>query len=208
MTGGVGALGLRTARWLAENGARQLVLTSRRGAIDPAAATEIESLKRFGTLVSVVAADISRGEDVDALLANIKDSEWPLKGIVHAAGVITSVPLKRMTEDDIRAVLAAKVAGAWLLHDRTKDVGLDMFVFFSSVASVIGSQGHAHYGAANAFLDVLALERRRLGLPAVSINWGPWKGGGMASVDQLAQFDRIGNRGLEPEAAVQALQLA
>jgi acyl carrier protein/GNAT superfamily N-acetyltransferase len=78
-------------------------------------------------------------------------------------------------------------------------------VCFSSVASVLGAQGRAHYGAANAFLDVLALERRRLGLSATTINWGPWRGGGMATLEQLEQFERMGNRGLEPEDALRAL---
>ena len=205
MTGGVGALGLCAARWLVANGARRLVLASRRGTVDARARTEIESLEQSGAVVSVVSADVSRPDDVDALLASIMDGPSPLRGIVHAAGVDTVIPLRSLTAFDIHASLAAKVMGTWLLHDRTKHLDLDLFVCFSSVASVLGAQGRAHYGAANAFLDALALERRRLGLAATTVNWGPWKGGGMATLEQLEQFERMGNRGLEPEDALRAL---
>ena len=98
-----------------------------------------------------------------------------------------------------------KVDGAWLLHERTRGLDLTLFVCFSSIASILGSQNRAHYAAANACLDVLAAERRRLGLPATTVNWGPWKGGGMATGSHLEQFERIGNRGLRPDEAMKAL---
>ena len=205
VTGGVGALGLSAARWLVANGARRLVLASRRGTVDARAGTEIDSLEQSGAVVSVVSADVSRPDDVEALLAGITDGPSPLRGIVHAAGVDTVIPLRSLTAFDIHASLAAKVMGTWLLHDRTKHLDLDLFVCFSSVASVLGAQGRAHYSAANAFLDVLALERRRLGLSATTVNWGPWRGGGMATLEQLEQFERMGNRGLEPDDALRAL---
>jgi len=88
-----------------------------------------------------------------------------------------------------------------LLHQATQGLELDLFLCFSSVASILGAQGRAHYSAANAFLDALGHERRRLGLPVTVINWGPWRGGGMATGEYLAQFERIGNIGLDPAAA-------
>jgi GNAT superfamily N-acetyltransferase/acyl carrier protein len=129
-----------------------------------------------------------------------------LKGIVHAAGVDAPIEIARMAANDVRDAFAAKVTGAWLLHEGTS--GLDFFICFSSLASILGSQGRAHYAAANAFLDALAVERRRLGLPATTVNWGPWRGGGMAGAETLRQFERIGNRGLEPDAALDLLEAA
>ncbi len=208
VTGGVGALGLHAASWLVANGARHVVLTSRRGAVDAAGQRAIDSLTHAGAVVSVLAADVARADHVDQLLDRISSTGRPLRGILHVAGVDAPVALTAMSAADVESAAAAKVRGAWLLHDRTRHLELDLFVCFSSVASILGSQGRGHYGAANAFLDALAVERQRLGLVATTINWGPWSGGGMASAETLEQFERIGNRPLVPEDAVRALGAA
>jgi FkbH-like protein len=205
VTGGTGALGLRAAEWLVARGARHLTLTSRRGLVDDAARARIQSLETAGAAVTVVAADIARARDVETLLQRIAAGGPPLRGIVHAAGVDAVVPLQQLSLKDIEDVVSAKVIGAQLLHERTQSLALDCFICFSSMSSVFGSQGRAHYSAANAFLDGLAAERRRLGLPATSIAWGPWKGGGMAAGAHLEQFARAGNHGLDPDRAIAAL---
>ena len=205
VTGGTGALGLHAAEWLVARGAKRLVLASRRAALDDAARARIAALEQAGVEITVAAADVSRAADVDALLERIAAGASPLRGIVHAAGVDTQQPIQTMSDEDIRNVLAPKLDGACLLHHRTRGLDLHLFVAFSSIASILGSQGRAHYAAANAALDVLAAERRRLGLPAITVNWGPWKGGGMATGPHLEQFERIGNRGLRPDEAVKAL---
>ena len=207
VTGGVGALGLRVAEWLVARGARHLVLSSRRAAVDEAALARIGALEEAGASITIAAADVSRATDVDALLERIADGGFPLRGIVHAAGVDTQQPIRTLTDEDVRGVLASKVDGACLLHSRTRELDLHLFVSFSSIASILGSQNRAHYAAANAALDVLAAERRRLGLAALTVNWGPWKGGGMATSPHLEQFERIGNRGLRPDDAVRALEM-
>ena len=118
------------------------------------------------------------------------------------------VPFAAITADDLRAVLAPKVAGGWLLHEKTRNLDLDLFLCFSSLASVLGAHKRAHYAAANAFLDALVLERRARNLPGMVVNWGPWRGGGMADAQQLAEFERIGNYGLDPAAALDVMERA
>jgi NADP-dependent 3-hydroxy acid dehydrogenase YdfG/acyl carrier protein len=204
VTGGVGALGMHTARWLVDRGARHLVLTSRRGATDDGSRAGIRALTERGARVSVVAADVSVASDVDRVLRGIPATA-PLRGIVHAAGVDHVASLNEVTQPQIEEIIAAKVHGAALLHDRTRTLDLDLFVCYSSVAAVLGSQGRAYYSAANAFLDGLVDERRRLGLCGVSVSWGPWKGGGMATAQSLEQFERVGNRGLDPDDAIRTL---
>ena len=209
VTGGTGALGLHVAEWLVAHGARHLALVSRRAASTEEVAKTISSLIKLGATTAVIPADISNTMEVDSLLAEIAAGSTPLGGIVHAAGVDTTMPLLALTAIDIDTALAAKVKGGWLLHERTSHLDLELFVCFSSISSVLGAQGRAHYAAANAFLDALALERRRQGLTATSINWGPWLGGGMAgSSRHMEQFERIGNHGLEPSQALQWLSSA
>ena len=207
VTGGGGALGLHVAQWLVERGARHLVLASRRGRADPQVQSVVQSLEALGATTTIMAADVSRAEDVNRLMTAIADLGVPLRGVVHAAGIDVPTPARELSVDGIRAVMAPKAMGSWLLHERTRDLPLDFFVLFSSVASVLGSSGRAHYGAANAFLDALALKRHLLGLPGLSVNWGPWKGGGMASDEQLRDFDRIGNRALDPDASLDSLEI-
>ena len=207
ITGGLGAIGLHLAAWLVDQGARHLVLTTRRteeqGRRAPADA--LSTLEDCGAAVVVASCDVSREADVDRLLARIADGQAPLGGVIHAAGVESVIPLQMLTATEAKAVLAPKVSGAWLLHERTRHLGLDLFLCMSSMASVMGSQGRAHYAAGNAFLDLLVAERQRTGLSGTAINWGPWRGGGMASDVSLERFERIGNHGLEPEAALRVL---
>jgi FkbH-like protein len=205
VTGGLGALGLHAAEWLARRGARRLVLVSRRGTPNDEAQARIRKLAEDHVQVTIAAADVSRAEDVDRVLAQIAASGAPLRGVVHAAGSDVVTPLLQLTEMEISEVIRGKVAGAQLLHDRTRASALDLFLCFSSLAAILGSHGRAHYGAANAYLDGLVEERRRLGLRGTSLNWGPWRGGGIATADHLEQFERVGNHGLDPAEAIDAL---
>jgi FkbH-like protein len=205
VTGGLGALGLHAARWLVAHGARRLVLARRNTAATPAVRSAIAALEAQGATVSVVAADVSSRDAVDALITAATADGVRLGGVIHAAGIDAVIPIASLDAAALANMMGAKAVGAWHLHERTRELGLGLFVTFSSVASTLGAQGRGAYAAANAFLDALAFERRRTGLAATTINWGPWRGGGMASGEQLHQFERIGNRGLDPAAALDVL---
>ncbi|OBQ19025.1 type I polyketide synthase [Anabaena sp. AL93] len=176
IAGGLGALGLKVAEWLVEQGAKHLVLTGR-SSVKQAANEAIRKLEQAGAKISVINADISNQEDVKKIL-----NECPnLRGIVHTAGVLDDGLLKEQTPTRFKKVMASKVQGAWNLHTLTQDLLLDFFVCFSSVASLIGNAGQSNYAAANTFLDALAHYRRSQGLPSLSVNWGPWGEVGMAA---------------------------
>jgi acyl carrier protein len=128
--------------------------------------------------VAVVQADVARREDVARVLAGLPA---PLAGIFHLAGVLDDGVLQQQDARRLAAVLAPKVDGAWHLHELSAGLPLERFVLFSSVASVLGPPGQGTYAGANAFLDALAHHRRQRGLPAQSINWGPWAEAGMAA---------------------------
>jgi myxalamid-type polyketide synthase MxaB len=179
ITGGPGALGLKMAGHLVEQGARHLVLAGRSKATAQAEAA-IEALRAAAAAVLVVQADVARAEDVTRLL-DVCQRQAPLRGIVHAAGVLDDGIVEKQSAERFARVMAPKVRGAWNLHTQTQGLPLDFFVCFSSMASLLGSVGQSNYAPANAFLDALAHHRRALGLPGLSINWGPWAEVGMAA---------------------------
>ncbi len=115
------------------------------------------------------------------MIAEIGAEGPPLRGIVHAAGVLDDGVLLNQSAARFSTAMAAKVRGACHLHALTRDLPLDFLVFFSSMASLLGSPAQANYAAANAFLDSFAHWLRARGRPALSINWGPWAEVGMAA---------------------------
>jgi len=206
VTGGVGALGLYVTQWLVNQGARYLVLTSRRGATSPSAQKILNSLEQAGVMVMVVKADVSQETDVTNLLTQVEQQLPPLKGIIHAAGVMTTEPMLDLSWQNFETVLQAKVSGSWLLHQLTSTIPLDFWVNFSSIAAIWGSKGQAHYAAANHFLDGLAYYRHHLGLPALTLNWGLWAGEGLGDEGMRHWLNQIGLHPMPPLDAILALE--
>ncbi len=204
ITGGWGALGLRVARWMVQQGARCLILTGRQ-APSPEAQQTIAALEAQGTRIITAAADVADPQQLQDVLDLIRTQPHPLRGIVHAAGVIRYEEIETTHLDSLEAVLHPKVKGTWILHQLTQSLPLDFFICFSSIAAVCGARGHGHYAAANHFLDIYAHYRRQLGLPITCVNWGPWSGGGMATREAQALMIRLGIATLQPEAALAAL---
>ncbi|WP_006241768.1 type I polyketide synthase [Mycolicibacterium tusciae] len=206
ITGGLGAMGLHMASYLAQLGAGHIVLTSRRV---PDADTEraiADIAERYRCRIHTLAADVGDEAQVAELLARIRKELPPLAGVAHLAGVLDDALLSQQTVERFRTTLAPKAFGAWHLDRLTREDDLDFFIVSSSVASVLGSPGQANYATANALLDGLVAQRMAQGLPATGVNFGPWAKGGMAS-SQAARAN-LGAQGLvplEPTAALAAL---
>ncbi|MEU6238507.1 SDR family NAD(P)-dependent oxidoreductase, partial [Kitasatospora sp. NPDC047058] len=202
LTGASGALGGLVARHLAETGeAGRLVLVSRRG-IEAAGMPElVAELEGLGVEVTVAACDVAdRGE-----LARVLDGV-PLTGVVHAAGIVDDGLATALSPERVETVMRPKSDAAWHLHELTRDRDLDTFVLFSSIAGVWGNPGQANYAAGNTFLDALAASRRRAGLPAASLVWGPWEHGMTAKLDR-ADWQRMARQGLKPLPAADGLTM-
>ncbi|WP_437759558.1 SDR family NAD(P)-dependent oxidoreductase [Sorangium sp. So ce1389] len=206
ITGGLGALGLAAAGWLVEQGARHLVLVGRRAPSDEARAA-IGALEAAGARVRAAQADVASDDEVRRLVAELGATMPPLRGVVHAAGLLDDHTLLELSEEHFRRVFAPKVHGAFNLHARTLDAPLDFFVMYSSIATTLGAPDQGNYAAANAFLDALAQRRRSMRLPAMSVAWGAFAEVGLAAADDLrgARVAQRGVGGFSPAEGLAAL---
>ncbi|MBA6435785.1 type I polyketide synthase [Streptomyces sp. GMR22] len=206
ITGGTGGVGAQIARGLVDEGAEHVVLVSRRGPEAPGAAALEAELTERGARVTVAACDVADREALAHLLNQVarEGADHPLTAVVHAAGALDDATVDALTPERIEAVLRPKVAGARLLHELTRDLDLDAFVLISSIAGTVGAAGQGNYAAASAYLDALAQLRRADGLPATSLAWSAWAGGGMVDGEMADQLRR---RGAPPIDGVRALEL-
>jgi acyl transferase domain-containing protein/acyl carrier protein len=205
VTGGWGAIGLRVGKWLAKRGARLVVLTGRRQ--PPSLAIEAaEALESHGACVWLRSSNVSDLEATRHLVREIDNAGFCLRGVFHAAGTGGQSETDSLSDAQFREVCSAKVEGAWNLHEITCNRELDHFVLFSSIASVWGSKRQVHYSAASEFLDALARLRSRLGLPALSVNWGPWAGGGLTDEAAQSSLEGLGIFAVSPDSALDALE--
>jgi myxalamid-type polyketide synthase MxaE and MxaD len=191
LTGGTGGIGLELTRWLINSGAKHIAILSRRSPF-AAAEQQLAALRaqsaQGGPEIRWFAADLSGESQLHKALAQISREMPPLRGIFHLAATtdgalisdLTNSPTNDPNNDRLARVMQPKSHGAWLLHRATENLPLDFFVLFSSVAAALSQPGQASYAAANSYMDSLARHRRARGLPALSIQWGPWTGVGLA----------------------------
>lgn len=206
VTGATGGLGLATAAWLVEHGAHRLMLLSRQP-LSTHAQTAISALREQGVSVSHLCVDIADRESLENAL-RLTQAEGSRKlGIIHCAGVLDDHLLMDLQWSNFETSYSAKVSGTLNLDELTRAYDVDSFVMFSSAASLLGNRGQANYAAANSFMDSVAHQRKLAGLPALSINWGPWASVGMAQSDVRIskQLAAQGFTPLDTPLALQAL---
>lgn len=193
ITGGLGGLGLEVARWLVAHGARRLILMGRTplpprkewrqlpaGSPHARAVYAIRELEGRGAVLQTAALDLGDPSEVRRFFDSYEEEGLPpIRGVVHAAGIVRQVRLAEASEEHFREVFHGKVDGAWLLHKAFEHKPLDFFILFSSASALISLPQMGPYAAANAFLDGLAAYRRNAGQCALSVNWGPWSESGM-----------------------------
>jgi acyl transferase domain-containing protein/acyl carrier protein len=207
VTGGMGALGLAVAEWLVTQGAAHVILTGR-SAPGKNAERVIQELRSRGASVEVSLGDIA---DEDGLPDGRDTGLPPVRGVIHAAGVVDDAIVQRVDSERLQRVLRPKTKGTANLVRATADTDLDFLVFFSSGSSILGSPGQIAYSAANAYLDGTAHHLRSLGRAAVSINWGAWQGDGMVARADARMSTEWAARGigtLSHEDGMQALEAA
>ncbi|MET7642040.1 beta-ketoacyl reductase, partial [Streptomyces sp. NPDC005438] len=192
VTGGTGVLGGRVARWLLECGVEGVVLVSRSGLGGVGAVGLRDELVGLGLgWVEVVGVDVGVESEVRGVVEG-----FGVSGVVHCAGVLDDGVVEGLSVERVEGVWSGKAGAGWNLHRAVEGLELDAFVVFSSAAGVWGGAGQGSYAAANAALDALVEYRRGLGLPGLSVAWGPWAEGGMA--DSGVVRERVGRGGVVP----------
>jgi NADPH:quinone reductase-like Zn-dependent oxidoreductase/NAD(P)-dependent dehydrogenase (short-subunit alcohol dehydrogenase family) len=205
ITGGFGGFGLAAAIWLAERGARHLVLIGRSGPAAVSARDGLDRLERMGVNTRAVALDISDRQAALALFADLKSTMPPVAGVIHAAMVLDDAILANIDERRLTEVLRPKIAGAEIVDEAVRGLELDYFVLFSSATTVIGNPGQGAYVAANGYLEGLARRRVEAGLPALAISWGAIDDVGIlasASSTKESLAARSGVKGMTAAAAL------
>ncbi|MGD1700259.1 SDR family NAD(P)-dependent oxidoreductase [Dapis sp. BLCC M229] len=204
---GMGGLGLLVARWMVDKGAKHLVLLGSHS-LDDVTSKKITELEVAGASVIVEQTDVSDVESMTRVLHKIEQSNIPLAGVIHSAGMLSDGVLQNQNWSGFEQVMASKVKGAWHLHQLTQNQPLDFFVLFSSVASLLGSPGQGNNAVASGFLDGLAHYRRTMGLPGLSIHWGPvTQVGEVAERDADFSLERQGMGAIYPTQMLDSLEL-
>ncbi|CAG0896286.1 unnamed protein product [Cyprideis torosa] len=209
VTGGLSGFGLKTAQWLAEKGARTLVLLGRSGAASAEAKQAVTELEAQGIRVAVYACDVADEAAIQQTFAEIQATLPPLQGVVHAAMVLDDGIVRNLSAERFRKVLAPKMLGAWHLHQLTAGMTLDFFALYSSITTYLGNPGQAGYVAANLYLESLAAARRAQGLPATFAAWGPLDDTGYLAREQdtkAALQAKLGGHALTSAQALRVLE--
>lgn len=208
ITGGTGGIGRQLALWVAEHGARTIVLVSRRGADATGSGDLVAELSARGVRAEIVAADVGDAGSMTELRDRHQTDGHPITTVFHIAGAGTLAALADTTAEEFAATTRAKVVGARVLDEVYAGPEVADFVLFSSISAVWGSGAHGAYASANAYLDTLSMRRRRLGHPAVSIVWGIWdpsETGGMAAALSEETLRARGIPFMDPAGALVAL---
>ncbi|MEU7516433.1 type I polyketide synthase [Streptomyces sp. NPDC042898] len=212
ITGATGTLGSLVARHaVTRRGARRVVLLSRRGSEAPGAAELVQELESAGAEVAFAAVDVADRAGLAAVIAEVP-ADYPLAAVVHTAGVSDDTTVEALTAERLDAVLRPKVDAVWNLHELTREMELDAFVVYSSLAGLLGTAGQANYAAGNTFLDALMQHRRAAGLAGVSLAWGLWAessalSGHLGEAD-LRRLARSGLLALESKDAMELFDTA
>ncbi len=196
ITGGLGALGRQVALWMASEGARSLVFCGRNRPRENSESF-FDDLSEQGIQAKFIKTDVSMRNDVVRLFKTMELELPPLKGIIHAAGVLKDGMILTMTEKSMERVLAPKVRGTLYLREAAGELDLDFWIGFSSMASVLGSRGQVNYAAANGFLDAMIRNHTGPAKRDISINWGPWQGEGMAGKIDSQNRSLLQQRGID-----------
>ncbi len=205
IAGGTRGFGMATALWLARRGAKSMLLIGRSEHVHQELSKARDELHERGASISVASVDITDLADLQKCVQEFEMKNPPIRFVLQCAMQIEDRMISKLSGDTLSKVLKPKVIGTWNLHKVTSDRMLQKFVVYSSVTSLIGPAGQSAYTAANSFQDSFAVYLRKVGIPAVSVNWGAVSDYGYIS-DHPESDLAVGTHGIEPTTAESLLE--
>ena len=153
----------------------------------------IASLTASGAQVRYCAVDVQNTVALNSLLQDVRQSWGPIRGLIHAAGVLSDKRIADKTDAQFAHVFDTKVRGLQALLAATQSDPLRLLCVFSSVSARCGNTGQSDYAMANEVLAKVALHtaRTRPELRVKSLGWGPWEAG-MVTPQLKARFATLG----------------
>ncbi|KAL2843708.1 hypothetical protein BJY01DRAFT_248483 [Aspergillus pseudoustus] len=207
IVGGTGGLGRAITTWMADRGAKHIILVSRSGAKSKAATAMISSLRTRGLNIVVFACDASCESSLATVLDNCTRTMPPIKGCINAAMVLQDAIFQEsMTFGQWNSTIKSKVDTSWGLH-RLLPSDLDFFILLSSLLGVTGQVGSSNYAAGCAFQDSLARYRIAHGQKALSLDLGWMRDIGVIAETAAYQRQRHATDDMQPIAARELLSL-
>lgn len=183
-------------KWMADRGARHLIVPSRSGASSKAAAAVVAELEYLGVHVAAPKCDVALEPSVQAMLDDCARTMPPVKGCINAALVLQDAMFSNMTLAQWNLAVKAKVDTAWNLH-RNLPKDLDFFILLSSLAGVVGQMATANYAGGCTFQDALARHRVEHGQKAVSIDIGWMRDIGIVAETAAFQRQRLSTEDMQ-----------
>ncbi|KAM0255274.1 hypothetical protein ACHAQJ_005929 [Trichoderma viride] len=213
LVGGLGGLGRSVARYMVQQGARNLVFLSRNAdRNDERYRGFIEEIESMGSTVHCVRGNVARLADLERA---IDEAPAPVKGILNMTIALADEAFLRMKIEDWNTSVEPKVKGTWNIMEiaKARGLNLDFLVLISSLSGIVGQTGQANYSSANTFLDAFSSFSATQGLPCTTITFGVMEGIGVMSnnVELLKRLQgsgwRLNNESELIEAVDSAMQL-
>ncbi|WP_342434393.1 SDR family NAD(P)-dependent oxidoreductase [Paenibacillus sp. FSL H7-0442] len=202
ITGGAGGLGLIFCEEMVRNSRCPTVILAGRSPLNELVKSKLTEFEASGARVLYKRTDITDRQAVRVLMESIKEEFGALNGIIHSAGAIYDSFILNKQAEEVKKVMAPKVAGTLYLDEESQEFDLDFFVLFSSAAGILGNAGQSDYAMANLFMDSYAEYRsgletscQRKGQTLV-MDWPLWRDGGMRMDTDTEKF-MLQNTGMQ-----------
>lgn len=89
VSGGFGGLGLEIVRWMVDGGARNLIVTSRRGPADKASKALVADLQSNGVRIVTPSCDITDKKALEGVISSAVSTMPPVRGCIQASAVLS-----------------------------------------------------------------------------------------------------------------------